>query len=217
MVTQKDTKDVLPFVFSHNPRNPNLAPLVRSTIETLKSNSRMKTVLKDTKFIASRRQTPNLGRILTRASFKSDNTDPVDNAGSYKCRDLRCATCPYLNESKTIRITSTGRDFKILKHLNCKSKNVLYIITCNGCQEQYVGMTNNQLKTRMTLHRQHIDHPIYRKLGVSQHLDECSKLEIKYSVTPFFKIPESRTAGLIKEQLFIKSFKPTLNSVQLTR
>ena len=216
-VTAKDTKDILPFVFSHNPRNPNITPLVRSTIETLKSNNRMKTVLKDTKFIASKRQTPSLGRILTRACFTSGDIDPTDNNGSYKCRVPRCGTCPYLNETKTIRITSTGRDFNILKHLNCQSKDVLYIMTCNGCQEQYIGMTNNKLNIRMTVHRQQINHPPLRKLGVSQHIDECSNLEIKFSITPFFKIPESKAIGLIKEEYFIKSFKPTLNSAQLSR
>ena len=70
--------------------------------------------------------------------------------------------------------------------MNCKSKNVLYIVTCQGCKEQYVGMTNDTLAARVRVHKQHINSPQYRKLGVSKHIDECSNLKLKFTITPFF-------------------------------
>ena len=89
-------------------------------------------------------------------------------------------------------------------------------MTCNGCQEQYVGMTNDALFSRNRVHKQQINHPEYRKLGVSKHIDECSELEIKYSITPFYQLSQSRSALLTKEDYFVLAFKPSLNSVKLT-
>ena len=48
-VKPKEDTDVLPFVFTHNPRNPNIVPLARSTLDILNTNRRMKKVLAPTK------------------------------------------------------------------------------------------------------------------------------------------------------------------------
>ena len=210
-VQPKSQKDVLPFVFTHNPRNPNLTPLVKSTLNILKQDPHMNDVLQSTTFVPSRRQPPNLGRLLTRAKF----TNKVVDGGSFKCNDPRCANCKYINETKVLRITSTGKTFEIKPRLTCKSSNILYAITCNGCNQQYVGMTSNTLAKRFTIHRQQMNNPQYRKIGVSKHLYECSSKSIKFTVTPFFKIPDDKIKGQAKEEMFIKTFKPALNKLNL--
>ena len=208
----KIEENVLPYVSTHNPCNPDMAPLVTSTLNVLKSDARMKKVLASTKYITSKRQPQNLRRILTKACFKSATNS---EGGSKKCGDKRCGTCPHIQETEWINITTTGQKFKIKTPMNCKSKNVLYIITCKGCREQYVGMTNDTLCARVRVHKQHIRSPQYRKLGVSKHISECSSTEPKFNITPFFKISASKTHGLIKEEMFIKQFQPSLNSLSL--
>ena len=32
--------------------------------------------------------------------------------------------------------------------MNCSSKNLLYVITCQGCHENYIGQTGNELKMK---------------------------------------------------------------------
>ena len=120
-----------------------------------------------------------------------------------------------MSETQYVYITSTGRHFEIRNRLTCKSTGVLYLITCNGCSEQYLGMTNDVLAKRFTVHRQQMNNPQYRKLGVSKHLKECSDKDIKFTVTPFFKISSNTTMGRAKEQLFINQFKPSLNRLTL--
>jgi hypothetical protein len=208
----KSSTDIIPFVYTHNPRNPNLAPIVRSIFNILKTDSKMAKALDKSKFIPSKRQPPNLGKLLVRAKFSNKTTQ----GGSFKCGDTRCGNCPYMNESQNIFIKSTGRTFRIIEKMSCKSSNVLYIITCNGCQEQYVGMTNNVLAKRFTIHRQQIRTPAYRQIGVSEHIDKCSDLEIKFTVTPFYKISSDKIAGSAKEQLFINQFQPSLNKLSLS-
>ena len=102
--------------------------------------------------------------------------------------------------------------------MNCKSKNVLYIITCKSCLGQYVGLTNSTLNRRMTVHRQQIKHREYRKLGVSQHLEECNnncELSNMFTVTPFFKLSDNESESTVKENQFITRFKPKLNKLTL--
>ena len=99
--------------------------------------------------------------------------------------------------------------------MNCKTKNVLYIITCQGCSEQYVGMTNDSLNARVRVRKQHINHPCYRKLGDSKHIDDCSDKDIKFLITHFFKLSDSTSFRLIKEEMFIQQFNPSLNGLTL--
>ena len=209
----KNTTDIIPFVSTHNPKNPNIIPQIRAQIDILKKDSKMKKVLEKSKFIASKRQPSSLGKMLVRAKF----SNKTEEGGSFKCNHKRCSNCKYINETKSINITSTGKSFNIKHKMTCKSKDVLYIITCNGCNEQYVGLTNDKLANRFSVHRQQIKHPVYRQLGVSEHIDNCSNLDIKFCVTPFYKLPSSdRAIGLTKEAMFIKQFQPSLNNLSLS-
>ena len=102
--------------------------------------------------------------------------------------------------------------------MNCKSQNVLYLITCRSCKAQYVGLTNSSLNRRMTVHREQIKHKEYRKLGLSKHLEDCNQnCEIKdmFIVTPFFKLSTDHSEALVKEQRFIARFKPNLNNLSV--
>ena len=99
--------------------------------------------------------------------------------------------------------------------MNCKSKNVLYIISCNGCKKQYVGRTHDNLHARVRVHKQHINSPVYHKLGVSKHIDECCQTHPKFNITPFFKLTDDRTMGRVKEINFISIFNPSLNKIKL--
>ena len=49
--------------------------------------------------------------------------------------------------------TCTSRKYFIRQHLHCKSKNVVYLITCNKCNVQYVGSTTNEFKVRFRNHK----------------------------------------------------------------
>ena len=102
--------------------------------------------------------------------------------------------------------------------MNCKTKNVLYMITCNNCKAQYTGKTNSTLARRLTVHRQQIRHEEYRKLGLSKHLQECNKFcDIKdmFKVTPFFKVNDDESETTVKEQFFMTRFKTKLNNLSL--
>ena len=94
--------------------------------------------------------------------------------------------------------------------MTCKSSNLIYVITCAGCDEYYIGETGTQLRARVRVHKQHINTPEYRKIKLSEHIDTCGKKSFK--IFPFYKLhTDSILERREKEKMFIKLFKPKLN------
>ena len=101
--------------------------------------------------------------------------------------------------------------------MNCSSKNLLRVITCQGCHEKFVCQIGNEVKKHITVHRQQSKDPSTRKIPLSEHLpvSNCSKTKDKYfSLFPCYKFPEDATEQnrLIKETEFINTYIPKLNS-----
>ena len=67
----------------------------------------------------------------------------------------------------------------------------MYIVTCSGCGENYIGQTGTSLRKRFTVHRQQIKIPEYRKIQLSGHLENCGNKN--YTIFPFYKFPDEIT------------------------
>ena len=195
---------ILPLVTTYNPRNLNITPAVRNLNEILKTDEEMARVLSKFKFINSKRQPKNLGRMLCPSKFsKSTNT-------VRKCKDKRCGTCPYLREGASFNFGSYV--FHVNSDMTCDSKNLIYVISCEGCNEFYIGETGTTLRARIRVHKQHIQAPEYRKIKLSQHLDICGHGQFK--VFPFYKLyTDNVIQRRDQEKQFIQKFKPSLNSL----
>lgn len=117
--------------------------------------------------------------------------------------------CAYLQTGKSIKLLN-GKTVKPNWNFTCKSKNLIYLITCEGCKESYVGQTGNSLCERVRIHRQQIRDPRTRQILLSSHLDTCGKAIFK--IFPFFKcIDEDISFRSSKEEHFINILKPKLN------
>ena len=109
--------------------------------------------------------------------------------GVFKCNNKRCKACQHIIEGPSFTFKPTGVKFFVKTRMDCTTENLLYVLECQGCMEQYIGQTSNSLQSRITLHRQHINHPEYRKLPVSEHIPSCAKnKKIQFKVFPFYKI-----------------------------
>ena len=75
------------------------------------------------------------------------------SSGCFKCSS-KCDLCKnYFRESKIFRSCSIERFYDIRQHADCKSKNVVYLVTRNKCKVQYVGFTSNEVKVRFHNHK----------------------------------------------------------------
>ncbi len=193
---------------THNPNNPGIQKDINSSLSILGTSSKINTIMNKTKVIRSRRQPPSLKHQLTNAKFSSNVDGP---SFVKKCGDKRCKCCSHIRESNNIKF-EIGVLFHVKSDMNCNSSNLIYVITCTGCNGQYIGETGDILRNRVRVHRQHVNDPNTRQLIVSEHIDNCAKTEPKFYVFPFLKLNNNDTIlRREKEQFFIRKFKPTLN------
>ena len=72
------------------------------------------------------------------------------------CGIRKCLCCKAIVRDKTFGSSVTGKKF-ILDFdgiVNCKTKNVIYLLSCKCCGLQYVGKTSQHLHQRLSGHRQ---------------------------------------------------------------
>ena len=201
---EKNDKNILSFVSTNNPNNPNIFNTIKLSIDQIKGSSRLKDILDNTKLIHSKRQPPNLERILCNSKYINKN-----NFGVKKC-GKNCVCCTYLMEIKSHKFNNQNSSFDIRNEFNCNSSNIIYAIICPGCNEEYIGQTSRTLKERLCLYRQHILHPEYSTSYVEKHLRECGKG--RFSIFPFLQIrKDDVTFRETMESNFIDKFKPKLN------
>ena len=136
-----------------------------------------------------------------------------------RCEKNNCSLCQRIIEASCY--DSKGKIFYVNHNMSCDVqnviscdvRNVIYVITCYGCGEYYIGQMGGKLRTGRTIHAQHIRDPSTR-IPLSVHLDTCCQTEPKFQIFPFYKLnSESISARLTKESYFIKCFKPKLNAV----
>ena len=76
-----------------------------------------------------------------------------------KCNSNRCKEfCPRFIPSDFVYSVSLDRYFPCVnleypKVINCKSQNLIYLITCSKCLLQYVGQTCSVISVRFCMHR----------------------------------------------------------------
>ena len=194
----------IPFVTTYNPNNPAIFNTIKSTFENLQRSG--VPGFKDSILLHSRRQAPNLKRILTKAAF-SEKTPTAD-----MCKKPRCECCKHILISDHYTFKS-GYRFELKRTMTCDSADVIYVLICQGCMEEYIGETgegNTKIRDLCRVYRQHIKDKQYQMLKVEEHVRNCGKGNFK--IFPFLQL-NSRDTSLRKalEDKFIKKFKPKLN------
>ena len=199
--------NVITFVSTHNPNNSEAFTTIKNNLPILRQCPKFDRFLNKHKLIKSKRQPNNLKKSLTRAKFSSS----TNQASVKRCSDLRCGACKVIRTGSEINIR--GSTFRVQSSMNCSSKNVIYMIFCNGCDKFYIGQTTN-LRARVRVHKSQIKNPAYRFLPVSKHISECGKG--KFEVYPLYQVHAKSNDDInslltTKENYFIKKFKPALN------
>nr|XP_022299146.1 uncharacterized protein LOC111107980 [Crassostrea virginica] len=210
-VKTQNLKNVIPYVSTHNPQNPEIYNVIRNNLPILEEDPDMKKILDNSQVIKSKRQSPNLKKILTRAFFSSQ-TQEVPTVK--RCNKPRCGTCPYIAGGSDFHFKN-GSKFTIKTSMSCTSSNLIYVIICAGCGENYIGQTGDTLRHRMTVHRQQIREPKYQCTLVSEHIRNCAvNKNPNFTIIPFykFKCETTEQERETKEKLFIHKYKPVLNA-----
>ena len=200
----KDNNKILPFITTNNPNNPNIFRTVQTSLEVIKSSKGENSKIIGYNLINSKRQPPSLERLLCKTNYITEEKIKVSKCGK------NCVCCPYILECKEIRFKNREMPFKLRSAFNCESSNLLYVIKCKGCNEEYIGQTSRTLKERIVLYRQHINDKDYEQMYVEKHLRTCGNKE--FFICPFFQLKSKETLNReAHEQAFISQLKPSLN------
>ena len=211
--TQNNDQNIIPYVSTYSPNAPHMYSHIMGGIHILRGSNRMQEVLNSSSFIKSNRQGPNLKKLLTRARFTED--EKHNHIGSRKCGDKRCKCCINILETTSFTFHKTNQIFDIKSSLTCTSKNLIYVIICNGCSEYYIGETGDYLRNRCTVHRQGIRH--CTSISVDRHIHHCAKQSSPmFNILPFYKMRQNclREERLKMENKFIETLKPSLNRIK---
>ena len=104
------------------------------------------------------------------------------NQFSQTCKNKRCKTCPELCTLLYAVSNVTKHRYSCinLDHsaLSCSSQNLIYLLSCQACGQQYVGETTTKFSLRMNTHRT-------SKTGcehVINHKKICSESKFTYQI-----------------------------------
>ena len=151
----------------------------------------------------------NLKIILTKTKFSQKQVGVWKRPG----KRYECCTSLVLGNSYTIK--NVDKTFNLKTYFSCDSYNLLYIIICLTCGEEYTGETGigkTKLRDRVRVYRQHIRQPEYQKLKVEEHFRTCGKCTFK-----IFALLQMRSSEIdlsrSYERNFMKKCKTKLNNL----
>jgi hypothetical protein len=123
------------------------------------------------KTVTAYKNSPNLKQILVHSKLEMNKTGYFRSCGQNNCKACK-------NQSiDTNKFISTNRknSFDITDNLTCSSSNLIYLITCNKCQKQYVGETGRTIRERLTDHRSAIKLKKKTPIGIHFNLPNHSQ------------------------------------------
>ena len=89
-----------------------------------------------------------------------------------KRKSINLNNCMILQEGTHFRNNVTGENFRIKQEINCRSKNIIYLVTCGACRKQEVG--------RITAFQSRISNYISH---ICNHEPTCSTVKHFYEIT----------------------------------
>ena len=127
--------------------------------------------------------------------------------GLYKCENSQCEICRYFIQECTSFITANGVEWTIQGHITCKSRNVLYYLTCLACNVvTYTGKTKTPTNKRMNNHRSECRSGRTTDL-FDLHVHECIKKN-KVTSEPFFSVKAFMT---VKDPEMLSTYESYLH------
>ena len=96
MYAYKNEEEVLPYVSTFNPNNTEMFGIFKNNMNILTNDQTMREALSTSKIIKSKRQPPNLKRLITKAKFTEQKIKTSNKL--FKCNRPNCALCVCIEE-----------------------------------------------------------------------------------------------------------------------
>ena len=110
------------------------------------------------------------------------------------CSDKRCECCNYLLINDHYTFKNVQITFKLKNRFTCDSFNLIYVVICGTCKEEYIGETGEgktKLRDRVRVYRQHIRQPQYQQLRKDKVEGHIAYITFKIDVANLHSIKTS--------------------------
>ena len=162
-------------VLTFSNMSPNVTPILRKHFNILQQSERLKKIIATVPRVVYRRSSNLKDKLVKSKTTVSAGT------GSGPCGKARCGVCQHVTPRNTIKSTNSNFTYKIYGSLNCDSSNVIYLLECGTCDEQYVGQTETPFRLRFNNHRAHMKS--IPQLPLSRHMSKPGHSFDKLRVT----------------------------------
>ena len=144
----------------------------KSVVQSL--DNTFKELIGNTRILFALKKSSSIGNKVVRnkqLSFPNSSTD------DQHCNGRGCRQCPLVNDKNIVEIN--GNSLRIPSHLNCKSKNVIYMWVCKVCgeKETYFGRTTQTCRDRSSGHRGCFSEEKWDKSALSMHAREAHQTQ----------------------------------------
>lgn len=147
------TERLLPVVVPHSNTGLRLARLWKDAI-------RKNGDFDNFRLITAYTNGANLRRKLVRSRLqpsmatgsRSESATSNNPLGSIRCNSNKCKACNYILIGTTFRSSHNKKSFQVRGNITCRTTNVVYLVSCRKCQQQYVGETSRALADRINDH-----------------------------------------------------------------
>ena len=189
---------IYPLVFPYHRKATQVTSSLQRSIESLRCYNSTRHILQNNRTCLSFKSSPKLLQIIKKPTYSIT-----------KCNQTRCKTCQIIVEGGAIHLPNRQALYPNA-NMNCCTKNVIYCLICDTCFSIYIGQTQCMLRNRMTLHRQHTNHPQYAILYCNKHFHTCGG---HFKVIPLFTLIGIPTLSqlLFIEDYFKRLLDPELN------
>ena len=161
---QQDNDRIL-FATTYNPMLPNMRSLIKKHLPVLHSDSGLKNIFPENSICTVFKRNRNLKEILSPSLYTRNKNEKK----SYVIKNFgKCDICKhYLISDNTFTCKVTNKKYYINNDFDCNYMNVIYLISCTNCNEQYVGSAID-FKKRFRIHKSDINTKKDR-CGVARH------------------------------------------------
>ena len=135
----------------HDPRLPSVTNVMKRHWLAMTLDPHMAEVFPAPPMVAHTRP-QNIRDKLIKAKLPPKTRKKRSIPGMHKCNKERCKICPYVRQTKEAKATKVKKAVPLSKEYNCKTKNLVYLVTCTKCGEQYIGETKHTLEHRGNQH-----------------------------------------------------------------
>ena len=167
-------------VIRYDPRLPSVNQIVRKHHRTMMQDPYLAECFPDPPLIAYTRP-KNIRDRLIKAKIPPNARPKRVIPGMHRCKD-NCKICPYVNTCKVVKATHTDKIVPLSKEYNCKTKNIVYLVQCLKCKDQYIGESKATLEKRFGQHIGYVNNNDQRQ-ATGRHFNSDAHLLSDMTIT----------------------------------